>query len=56
TYHRNLNLNRRKLIPDAKLDESRAQRDQARFNLRLAEIELQKSQVVSPLTGVVKST
>lgn len=54
-YLRDVNLHQKRLVTDAQLEQSRTRRDLARYGLELAEIELRKSQVTSPLGGVVKT-
>lgn len=55
TYRRQRSLHAKHLLPDAQLDQTRTQRDQALYALRLAELELAKSRVTSPLSGTVKT-
>ncbi len=55
SYRRNVQLIEKELIPAAQLDVSRNERDVAKLNLELAELELRKSQVRSPIAGTVKS-
>ncbi len=54
-YLRDADLFKRSLIPSSRLDQTRNRRDVAKFTLRLAEIELEKSTVRSPISGIVKS-
>ena len=54
-YLRDADLFKRSLIPNSRLDQTRNRRDVAKLSLRLAEIELEKSTVRSPIAGIVKS-
>lgn len=55
TYKRDRSLHAKRLVPDAQLEQSRTRRDQAVYALKLAELELEKSSVASPLDGTVKT-
>lgn len=55
TYRRNEELWRKELIPESRLDTSRNQRDVARYNLELAQAELEKSRVKAPIDATVRS-
>ena len=52
---RDLKLSKKNLISQAQLDQSRNQRDSAKFQEQLAEVNLKKSVVRSPIRGQVKS-
>lgn len=53
-YNRVSDLYGKKLTPQAALDEAMNRRDVARYTLQLAEIELRKSMVKSPISGMIK--
>ncbi len=53
-YHRNLQLDRKQLIARSILDQSRTQQQIAKYNWDLAEVQLQKSLIKAPISGVVK--
>jgi RND family efflux transporter MFP subunit len=55
TYLRDRSLHAKQLVTDAQLDQSRTRRDLADFALHLAQIQLGKSRVASPLAGTVKT-
>lgn len=52
---RSKDLSRQNLIPQSKLDEAQTSRDVAYYNLKLAQIELDKSIIKAPISGVVKT-
>jgi membrane fusion protein (multidrug efflux system) len=53
-YQRNLQLDRKQLIARSILDQSRTQRQLAKYSWDLAEVQLEKSLVKAPISGVVK--
>lgn len=53
-YKRVKELFVKKLTPSTQLDESKNRRDVSALNVKLAEIELKKSMVASPISGRVK--
>lgn len=54
-FQRDKQLHGKRLIPDSRLEQSRNRRDVAKYTLRLAEIELDKSAVKTPISGTVKT-
>lgn len=54
-FQRDKRLHGKRLIPDSRLEQSRNRRDVAKYTLRLAEIELDKSAVKTPISGTVKT-
>ena len=53
-FDRDKELAQKKLVPSSQLDLSRNKLEQSQFSLELAEIELMKSKVISPIAGRVK--
>jgi len=54
-YRRDVTLAEKKLIPATRLDDSRNRRDVARYEVKLAQIDLEKSAVRTPISGIVKT-
>jgi len=55
SYERERSLHLKQLVTDSLLEQSRTRRDLAKYALQLAEIELTKSSVTSPISGTVKT-
>jgi RND family efflux transporter MFP subunit len=54
-FERDRSLHAKHLVTDAQLEQTSTRRELADYALRLAELELKKSRVTSPLNGTVKT-